>query len=180
MKFLALRILIAILTFALGVTAFWIAVRQNYVVAPAKVPQSEVVQLANSNVTETTDANPNKERFTFLGHACGNGWVQGYELPDGQRISTGLDVFDSPKETNAKLSETLAKSERNITTIEKYKNSDGVRGKRIIAEFISEKTGKNVVGIFWFKKGKDSYEYIYAPTLEIALEFERHQKSKYN
>ena len=106
--------------------------------------------------------------------------AQGYELPDGQRISTGLDVYDSPKETNAKLSETLAKSERIITTVENYKNSDGVRGKRIIAEFISEKTGKNVVGIFWFKKGKDSYEYIYAPTLEIALEFEQYQKSKHN
>jgi len=127
MKFLTSRILIAVLTFALGVTASWIVARQTYVVAPAEAAQSEAIQLANSNVPETSEANPNKERFTFLGHACGNGWVQGYELPDGQRISTGLDVFDSPKETNAKLSETLAKSESIITTVEKYKNSDFLR-----------------------------------------------------
>ncbi len=106
--------------------------------------------------------------------------MQGYELPDGQRISTGLEVYDSAAETNAKLSETLAKSERIITTVEKYPNSDGVRGKRIVAEFISEKTGKNLVGIFWFKKGKNSYNNIYAPTLEIALEFEHYQKSKHD
>ena len=77
MKFLTSRILIAVLTFALGVTASWIVARQTYVVAPAEAAQSEVIQLANSNVPETDEANPNQERFTFLGHACGNGWVQG-------------------------------------------------------------------------------------------------------
>lgn len=177
MKFLTLRIAIASFAFVLGVTAFWIAARQSYIVAPAEVAQTEVARL-NSNIAETTEANLNKERFTFLGHACGNGWSQGYELPDGQHISTGLNVYDSSKEANAKISETLAKSERIITTVEKYKNSDGKRGKRIIAEFTSEKTGENIVGIFWFRKGKDSYEYIYAPTLEVALEFEKYQKSQ--
>jgi hypothetical protein len=178
MKFITLRILIAVLTFGLGVTAFWIA-RKSYISAPIEVALPEVVQSVDSNLKETNEVILNKERFTFLGHACGNGWVQGYELPDGQRISTGLDAFGSSKEAESELSKTLSKAERIITTVEKYKKPSREIGKRTIAEFISEKTGKSVVGIFWRKKGEDSYEYIYAPTLEIALEFEKYQESQW-
>ena len=170
MKFLTLRFLVAVLTFALGATAFWIA-RQKYTFW-----QTEIAQQANVKQTETPESKP--ERFEFLGHACGNGWVDGYEMPDGQRVSNGLDVFGSPRKAQSELSKTLSKAERIITTVESYQKPNGEIGKRTVSEFVSKKTGKNSIGIFWQQKGKDSYEYIYAPTLEIALEFEKYLESE--
>jgi hypothetical protein len=170
MKFLTLRFLVAILTFALGATAFWVA-RQKYTFW-----QTEIAQQTNVKQTKIPESKP--ERFELLGHACGNGWVDGYEMPDGQRVSTGLDVFGSPRKAHSELSKTLSKAERILTTTEKYEKPNGEIGKRTVAEFVSKKSETNSVGIFWQKKGEDSYEYIYAPTLEIALEFEQYLESK--
>ncbi len=170
MKFLTLRFLVAILTFALGATAFWVA-RQKYTFW-----QTEVAQQTNVKQTKIPESKP--ERFELLGHACGNGWVDGYEMPDGQRVSTGLDVFGSPRKAQSELSKTLSKAERILITVEKHEKPSGEIGKRTVAEFVSKKSGKSSIGIFWQQKGKDTYDYIYAPTLEIALEFEQYLESE--
>ena len=170
MKHLTLRLLVAVLTFALGATAFWVA-RQKY-----NFWQTEVAQ--HTNVKQITISEPKPERFELLGHACGNGWVDGYEMPDGQRVSTGLDVFGSPRKAQSELSKNFSKAERILTTVEKYEKPNGDIGKRTVAEFVSKKSDRSNVGIFWQQKGKDSYEYIYAPTLEIALEFEQYLESE--
>ncbi len=170
MKFTKLRFLVAILTFFLGATAFWVA-RQKYTFW-----QTEIAQQTNVKQAEILESKP--ERFELLGHACGNGWVDGYEMPDGQRVSNGLDAFGSARKARFELSKTLSKAESIIATVEKYEKPNGNIGKRTVATFVSRKSGKSSVGIFWQQNGKDSYEYIYAPTLEIALEFEHYLESE--
>lgn len=111
-------------------------------------------------------------RFMPTGRACGNGYVQGYETAGGQSLAEGVQVFDSPRESRAELAEWVASAVRIVERVPNHKNRWGELGERIVLIYRSNKDEREGAGIYWYGGG-DSISFIEAPTLEIALEFER-------
>ncbi|MDQ3061977.1 MAG: hypothetical protein M3R14_03815 [Acidobacteriota bacterium] len=113
-----------------------------------------------------------KEPFTFLGHACGRGYVDGYITSDEERLSSGLEKINP-----SKFRKEIQEASKVIENIENFKNRDGENGVRTIIQIESKGNNKQFYKIVWYDKKENMY-YIIAPTLELALEFERWQESQ--
>jgi hypothetical protein len=169
-------------TFAIGITGFWaygvykeIVSSMNNTVAiknpDSGKPKTFVlpVYLSDGELMKV-DVKEN-ERFTLLGHACGNGYVQGYITNEGERLSTGLDII-KPKDFQKEVVEAEI-----LSKIENYENTDGKKGTRFILKGRNNKTGKEFYELIWYDQKRNKY-YITAPSLDLALEFEQWQKSQ--
>lgn len=66
----------------------------------------------------------------------------------------------------------LATATKVVERVPDYKNRFGERGERVVAWFPPDEFGPASARILWYDGGP-CYLYISAPTLEIALEFER-------
>jgi hypothetical protein len=97
------------------------------------------------------------------GRGCGKGYVQGYEY-DGQWIAEGVTQM-SVSEFKGEIS--------HVTVIDRIKNVPN-RYSEIGERFIIRGIGRDnrqYFGVWWY--GKDSFVYVEAQTLQLALEFER-------
>lgn len=111
------------------------------------------------------------ERFTLIGHGCGNGYAQGYITNEGERLGLGLEII-KPKDFKKQLLETEI-----LESIGDYSNNDGDKGTRFILKGENKETSKEFYEIVWYDLKSNKY-YITAPSLELALELEQWQKAR--
>ena len=162
MKRITFRLSIAALTFTVGVAGPWLMGKKQ----KAREALSEV-----STEVSTAVAATGKPRFTATFRACGMGYVQGYELPDGRAMAEGTAGYSSRRKAKRELEKYLAKASTIVERVPNYKNRFGEVGERIVALFPPDEEGKAGASIIWYGGGR-FFHYIDAPSLEIALEFE--------
>jgi hypothetical protein len=134
--------------------------------------QQKEEDLATKPAKASTDSSQSdRPKFLPTARGCGYGYVQSYELPDGQKMMEGSVGYPSKLETINEYREWLARASSIIERIPEYENRFGEKGERIVALFPPDAEGKEWAAIFWYDGGC-CYTYIQAPTLELALEFE--------
>jgi hypothetical protein len=109
--------------------------------------------------------------------ACGNGYAQGYELPDGKKMAEGNDCFSSFQEAQREMKAWLKESDQLIETVAPPKYKGESRSERIIASFPKDEFGNEWVRIMWVHR--QCIHWIRAPDLAHALEFEKSQFNPY-
>ncbi len=175
-----LRICIAVFTFSLGLGVFYFWYFQSSPKQEQNIPSviepvgsNKQISLDEFDPWKLPDDFPPLEKGDFfaVGHACGNGYIDGWLAYDGSRLSEGFNSisrkdFDKEIATEGKV----------IEKIENYPNKDGIKGLRIVLQGRNNETGKNYYSILWFGKWhKSNYGryFLDGPNLEIALELER-------
>lgn len=175
MKLTVFRISVAIWTLVLGLLSvyFYSQLLQSaqylFVNSINIEEQLSIVEVVSMPEIEQTPAIqtflPN--RFTPTFRACKPGYTQGYETDDGVKLSEGSECPWEYEENASKDFE--AKIERAKTIIER-------KGERIILEF--EEDGKHYFEILRYSDGDRCIKFIHAPSLELALEFEKWNESQ--
>jgi|SRR5215204_1856710 len=115
------------------------------------------------------------EGIRDTGRGCGNGYGQGYELPDGKKLGEGNSCYSSFKEADREMRVWLKKSDHIIDRVEPPKQKGVRKSERVVASFPVDEFGNKWVRIMWVHN--KCIHWISAPDLEYALEFE---KSEYN
>lgn len=161
MRRITFRLLVAVLTFTIGFTSAWLTSKI------LKVPQT----LFSKPLVASPDPETKPSKFMPTFRGCGAGYAQLYELPDGQTMSEGSRWYVSSRKANIELRKMLSKAAKIIERVPHYKNRFGEDGERIIALFPIDENGRGGARIIWYGGGQ-SFLFIEAPTLELALEFE--------
>ncbi len=153
MRRFAFRILTSILTFAVGVAAVWlVTLLPKFELSLGRVAPSYV--------------------FIPTGRGCGHGYFQGYRLPDGRSMSEGSACFDSPEQAREELQALVAKASSVAERVPNYKNRFGDEGERIVLLTRSDESGREYASILWYG-GEKCFLFIDAPSLDVALAFEK-------
>jgi hypothetical protein len=163
MKRMAFRLLIAVFTFTIGVACAWlISTKANVRKALPDVP------------SDISAMKPESERPTFRPtfRACGMGYAQGYELPDGRQMSEGSSCYESSHRARMEWRKLISGASKIIERVSQYKNRRGGSGERVVALFPPDEHGRQWARVMWYDGG-ECYLSINAPTLEIAIEFEK-------
>ena len=148
------RIMVAVLTFLIGIMGIWLG---------SLVPKVKIPLLARIAP---------KQVFKPSERGCGpNGYGQAYILSDGQMMSEGSACYDTPVVTQEELRSLLAKSSKVVERRPGFKNRFGEEGERIVF-VIPDETGAERVNIIWYG-GDRCYLWINAPSLDIAHAFEK-------
>jgi hypothetical protein len=111
-------------------------------------------------------------RFQEWGRGCGNGYVQSYNTDDGQMVSEGVISTNSRRHAKREFAKELQAAERIVQRAKNYRDFRGELGERVVLANKGDESGDNWVSILFYDGG-DSFSYINAPTLELALEFEQ-------
>ena len=162
MKRITFRLSVAALTFIISLTSVWLISRK---------PKTSKVLPQKPVAVSTAISEPERPRFMPTFRGCGMGYVQGYELPDGQTMSEGTAGYSSSRRAKKELRRMLAKASKIVERVPRYKNRFGDAGERIVALFPPDENGKAWASIIWYGGGKH-FSYIEAPSLELAIEFE--------
>jgi len=157
------RLLIAVLTFTIGITGVWLLSRKPKV--KKALPQVSIE-------SSTTIPESEKPKFATTFRGCGMGYMQGYELPDGREMSEGSGCFESSRLARKEWRKLIGQASQIVGRVPQYKNRFGEKGERIVALFPPDEYGREWAKIMWYDGG-DCYLSINAPTLEVALEFEK-------
>jgi hypothetical protein len=160
-------IVMALMTFSTGVAAVWLC-------SSALSKETAAIEL-NENVVLLAAA-PAKRRFTPTFRGCKPGWVQGYVTSDGERLSESGNGFASPALAKRELQKRIQEAE---IIIERGPRLDAMGkkvGERLIAVFPATEYRRKSVSIIWTYN--DILGSINAPTLQLALEFEKHRMTK--
>ena len=180
MRNFILKVCISALTFTIGLGVFslWLSQpstdnRQNIVTINDPIEFNEKDSPEEFDPWKLPDDFRPLEKGEFfpVGHACGDGYVDGWLAYDGSRLSEGFSSI-SRKEFDSEVAE----AGKVIEKVENYPNKDGIKGLRVVLQGRNEEKGKDYYSILWFGKWykKDTGRYfINAPNLEIALELER-------
>ena len=182
MKRFWFRLGVAVITLTIGILSFYVFNFFQKDSSP-EVENKRVVEKNNVNVSQTVeDFDPwklpegfrplEKGEFFLVGHACGNGYSQGWLAYDNSHLNVG---FSPIKSVNIKKE--LAGAERIIEEKKNSTNKDGKKGLRIILQGRNEKTGKEFYEIIWYSKKIGMY-YVVGPNLEITLELEAYLNSR--
>ena len=99
--------------------------------------------------------------------------MQGYQTNDGKKVVEGVDGYLSDKEARIAINKEKRDAIRIIERVPDYRNHLGDVGERIVLEYGSNDHGEAMASILFYDGG-DSYRYIYAPSLDLALEFEQY------
>ena len=176
MKRFTFYFVVSLLTHIIGISSvLLVSFLSTVIIIPQGLPEVkeefEVTPLVTFDTAKSEPLNP-LPKFMPTGRGCGNGYVQGYNTTDGQWLSEGVQVFETTKKTRAELNKWIAEATRIIERVPNYKNRWGDLGERIVIVNPLDKNGKESVSVLWYG-GDNSVSYIDAPTLELALEFER-------
>jgi hypothetical protein len=109
--------------------------------------------------------------------ACGDGYSQGYELPNGKKLAEGNACYSSFKQARKELDTWLKTADRIIDKSAPSRLNSNSRGERIVASFPKDEFGNEWVRIMWVDG--QCIHWIGAPTLEHALEFESSKLNPY-
>ena len=158
------RLLIVVLTFTIGITSVWLLSRKP------KVKKALPQVSAESSTAAILESE--KPKFTPAFRGCGMGYVQSYVLPDGREMSEGSSCFESSRLARKEWRKLIDQASQIVNRVPQYKNRFGEKGERILALFPPDEYGRQWARIMWYDGG-DCYLSINAPTLEVALEFEK-------
>jgi hypothetical protein len=100
------------------------------------------------------------------------GYGQMYEMRDSRTMGEGSICEISTHATQRGWRNLLASATKIVERVPDYRNRFGDRGERVVAWFPPDQFGPESARILWYDGGP-CYLYISAPTLDIALEFER-------
>lgn len=174
MKRLAFYFAVSLFTHLIGFTSvLLVGFLPPIITIPQELPEVreeiEVTPVAFDN----TKQEPLKSlpKFMPTGRGCGNGYSQGYDTSDGQWLSEGVVVYESSKKARKELNKWIVEATRIIERVPNYKNRWGYLGERIVIANPPNKEGKETFSILWYEG--ETVFYIDAPTLELALEFEK-------
>jgi hypothetical protein len=171
------RMSVSVATFFLGVLGVYFY--DSVLRVPSPRTLDEIANLSNRAVTQSKPtnfdpfqmpegANPLKKgEFFNVGHACGNGYVDGYLAYDGSRMSAGLNIL-----TPDEFKKVVEGYEQIIQRNDSFRNKEVKKGIRIVQRGHNRETGKEFFEVIIYDRKKDMY-YIAGPTLEITLELER-------
>jgi hypothetical protein len=162
MNRITFRLSVAVLTFLVGLTSVCLI---------SVKPKSKQVLPQKPIEVSTATPKPERPRFMPTFRGCGEGYVQGYELPDGQTLSEGTAGYSSSREAKKELRQMLAKASPIVERVPGYKNRFGDAGERIVVLFPPDENGQAWASIIWYGGGK-YFSYIDAPSLGLAQEFE--------
>jgi hypothetical protein len=137
-----------------------------------RTKQKEEVLAIKPVTTATITPQSDRPKFMPTSRGCGSGYVQGYELPDGQKMMEGSIGYPSKRQTKKKYNEWLAKATSIIERVPEFKNRFGKIGERIVTLFPPDAAGKQWATILWYDGGS-YFSYIQAPSVDLALEFEK-------
>lgn len=176
MKRFSFYLIVSLITHVIGITGVLFAnYLPNAIAIPRDLPEVteeiEIIPLTNFDTTKLESLRP-LPKFLPLGRGCGSGYVQSYSTYNGQRMSEGVEVFKTTKKTRSELNEWIKNAVRIIKRVPNYKNRWGDSGERIVIVNPPNEKGQETVSVLWYGGG-NSVTFIDAPTLELALEFER-------
>jgi len=100
------------------------------------------------------------------------GYGQKYVMRDGTTMGEGSVCQVSARDSQKEWRKLLANATKILDRVPDYKNRFGESGERVLALFPADEFGPETARIMWYDGGT-CYLYISAPTLEIALEFEK-------
>jgi hypothetical protein len=162
MKRITFRLMVAVLAFAIGILSVrFIGLHPRI---EDFVEDKLIVRLVlNLNL---------QPRFKPSWRACGRGYRQGYTLSDGQSMSEGSLCYDSPAIAREQIQTLISKSSKVVEKIPSFQNGFGQVGERIVLVYPPNERGNVDASILWYG-GNDCFLYIDAPSLDIALEFEK-------
>lgn len=106
---------------------------------------------------------------------CGNGYAQGYELPDGTGMGEGNSCYRSFKEADKEMRALVKKAEYIIERVAPSKRKGEAKSERVVISFPGAELINKGIRIMWVHD--HCLRWINAPSLELALEFE---KSRFN
>lgn len=155
-----LRFLIAIITFIIGLSA--------------SVGYEQFSAEPNVTVEVFVDSGlPTGSRFTPFGRGCGNGYSQSYTTNDGLFVSEGVSAyFGSRRKAKIEFAKLKREASTIIESVRNYRDHRGDVGERLVIEWISNDSIARGVSIIFYDGG-DSYRFVDAPSLDLALEFEQ-------
>jgi len=159
---------VALLTFLCGYFLSWFYSIDTKLIAIEAIMPSYNVEIPRELKSLLDGIKP-----TMRG--CGNGYAQGYKLPNDEKLGEGNACFSSFKEAKSEMTIWLKKSENIIETVAPSKQRGLPKSERVIASFPADEFGNKWVRIMWVH-GR-CIHWIAAPELEYAVEFE---KSEYN
>ncbi len=177
MKRFTFYFLVSLLTHAIGITSvLLVSFLSTVIIIPQNLPEiTEELEITPLITFDTAKSEPLKSlpKFMPTGRGCFRpGYVQGYSTYNGQWLSEGVQVFETSRKTRAELNKWIAKATRVVEHVPNYKNRWGNLGERIVVINLPNEKGQETASIYWYGGG-NSVSYINAPTLELALEFER-------
>jgi hypothetical protein len=115
-----------------------------------------------------------RHQFRLTYRACGFGYTQGYEDEDGQELREGVaSAADNPYYGWGYRQRLQDARIRDFVANYPYR---GRVGERYILENKPNDLGEGSVTILFYDGG-DTYRFIDAPTLDLALEFEQYLRS---
>jgi hypothetical protein len=153
-------LVVTLITFSIGISAVWFC---GFIQGIESNEPDENVLLPV--------VLPAKQRFTPTGRACKPGWAQGYESSDGERLSESGNGFSSVAMANRELQKRISKAEKIVERTVKFDSKGKKVGERVIAIFPPNEGRTTWVSIIW--TDKTAIGSINAPSLQLALEFER-------
>ena len=156
-------IVVALSTFCIGTELT--SLKRNYFKANRFV----------ANVEIQIQKKPLLDGITPTVRACGNGYAQAYELPDGKKLGEGNSCYTSFKDAKREMKVWLTNAERIIETVVPAKQLARSRSERVVASFPKDEFGNKWVRIIWIQD--ECIHWISAPDLEYALALE---KSRFN
>ncbi|HEV2863912.1 MAG TPA: hypothetical protein VGX48_23150 [Pyrinomonadaceae bacterium] len=166
MRHILPRALVAVLTFFVGLAGVQLlshGARPESEGTPASEPPAVIVTLVKA---------PEPPRFKRSLRGCGMGYFQLYEMPDGQKMSEGAACSETASEAKREWRKLLATATKVVERVPLHKNRLGEWGERVVAFFPPDEYSGDTAQILWYGGGR-CYLYISAPTLDIALEFEK-------
>jgi hypothetical protein len=162
MRKLVLRIVISLLTFSVGMSMVFIARKVD------PTPSESVFVVSPSNLAEM-----GLPRFSPTTRGCGMGYTQGYQTDDGKPLAEGGSWSPTRRVTERKFRKWVRNSKQIIERIPNYRDHRGRVGERVILINKPDDSGQDSISILFYD-GSDSYHFIDAPSVDLALEFEQY------
>lgn len=152
-----------------GFTAFVIGVSAVSIVPRLSPPQTEGVLF----VSPVYRAETGLARFMPTWRGCGGGYSQGYVTDNDEPLTEGVRWHSSRRVIRREFEKLVRDAQHVVERVPKFQDHLGKVGQRIVIVNNPTEDGKESVSILFYD-GDDSYRFIDAPTLGLALEFEQH------
>lgn len=162
MRKVLLRVVLGFFTFVIGVSAVFLTSK------PLAAHTETVLFVEPVYKSET-----GIPRFMPTGRGCGGGYSQGYVTDDDQRLAEGVRWYPSRKVIRREFRKLVREAEQVLERVEQFRDHRGEIVERIVILDKTDEDGTEWISIIHYDGG-DSYRFIDAPTLELALEFERY------
>lgn len=161
---------VAVTTFICGCFLTWL--RLGYTKPCVTKAVHSVISVEEPRLRKTS-----LEGIRATARGCGNGYGQGYELPDGIKLGEGNTCYSSFKEAAAEMRKWLNESDAILDRVGPAKKGATRKSERIVASFPTDEFGNKWVRIFWVQD--QCIHWISGPNIEYALELEGSQYNPY-